>query len=228
MLSLSDACVGILGIGLDKSLQTSSWSKRPLTPEQIQYAALDAWVLLRMEKKIECRKKCFEWVCPFPVPLGIEDVRKNLTRRFSDNVPVIRKLKELARDEILVKTVAFYIVLKSTRERVPICVVLDIDALVDTEKLKSWFVEEKNMTVRGISDVCLASVRELIQCFGYVPGGLGPFGTRQSMMIVLDKTLLLKTSKFLCCGAGLPDYIFRVNVLDLAGCDDVFVNNISK
>ncbi|CAL5220190.1 g2162 [Coccomyxa viridis] len=37
-----------LGLSLDKSLQCSSWGSRPLGPEQLQYAALDAAVLLML------------------------------------------------------------------------------------------------------------------------------------------------------------------------------------
>ena len=37
-----------LGVSLDKSLQCSSWGARPLSPEQLKYAALDAAVLLML------------------------------------------------------------------------------------------------------------------------------------------------------------------------------------
>ena len=38
-LSLNDACVSLLGSNVDKTLQTSNWSHRPLTRQQIEYAA---------------------------------------------------------------------------------------------------------------------------------------------------------------------------------------------
>jgi ATP-dependent Lhr-like helicase len=40
-----------LGVALDKGAQTSNWSQRPLTNEQIRYAALDAEVLLRLHER---------------------------------------------------------------------------------------------------------------------------------------------------------------------------------
>ena len=43
---LGEVCARELGIYLDKSLQTSDWTTRPLSPAQIKYAALDAEVLL--------------------------------------------------------------------------------------------------------------------------------------------------------------------------------------
>jgi len=46
--SLAMVCERELGIILDKSSQTSNWSQRPLQPEQLRYAALDAEVLLQL------------------------------------------------------------------------------------------------------------------------------------------------------------------------------------
>lgn len=44
--SLKAVCERELNISLDKSQQTSDWAQRPLTLEQLEYAALDAEVLL--------------------------------------------------------------------------------------------------------------------------------------------------------------------------------------
>lgn len=46
--SLRAVCARELGKGLDKSYQKSDWATRPLTAGQIEYAALDAEVLLRL------------------------------------------------------------------------------------------------------------------------------------------------------------------------------------
>ena len=45
---LGEVCERDLGIFLDKSLQASDWTVRPLTPEQLDYAAADAEVLMRL------------------------------------------------------------------------------------------------------------------------------------------------------------------------------------
>ncbi len=44
--SLKAVCLRELGLVLDKDEQTSDWTRRPLTPRQVAYAALDAEVLL--------------------------------------------------------------------------------------------------------------------------------------------------------------------------------------
>jgi ATP-dependent Lhr-like helicase len=46
--SLAMVCERELGISLDKSSQTSNWSRRPLDADQLRYAALDAEVLLQL------------------------------------------------------------------------------------------------------------------------------------------------------------------------------------
>jgi hypothetical protein len=47
-LGLKVAADRLLGVQLDKSLACSDWSSDRLTPDQVRYAALDAWVTLRL------------------------------------------------------------------------------------------------------------------------------------------------------------------------------------
>jgi hypothetical protein len=49
-LSLKNAAFGLLGMRLDKDkrLSCSDWASQELTPQQVRYAALDAWVPLRL------------------------------------------------------------------------------------------------------------------------------------------------------------------------------------
>ena len=50
--SLQRAVAEVLGEYVDKSLQRSDWDSRPLSSEQLRYAALDAAVLLRVEDEL--------------------------------------------------------------------------------------------------------------------------------------------------------------------------------
>ncbi len=45
---LKDVCARELGVELDKADQTSDWTRRPLSPSQRAYAALDAEILLHL------------------------------------------------------------------------------------------------------------------------------------------------------------------------------------
>ena len=49
---LARVCERELGVVMDKTEQTSNWSRRPLATEQLQYAALDAEVLLAIHAKL--------------------------------------------------------------------------------------------------------------------------------------------------------------------------------
>jgi ATP-dependent Lhr-like helicase len=48
---LAMVCERGLGIVLDKSSQTSNWSRRPLDADQLKYAALDAEILLALHER---------------------------------------------------------------------------------------------------------------------------------------------------------------------------------
>ncbi|MGH9900740.1 MAG: HRDC domain-containing protein [Pyrinomonadaceae bacterium] len=51
--SLASVAEHLLGLPLDKTLQRSNWRRRPLTRQQIEYAALDAHVTLKVYAELE-------------------------------------------------------------------------------------------------------------------------------------------------------------------------------
>ncbi|KAL1820063.1 hypothetical protein ACET3Z_014932 [Daucus carota] len=69
--SLAAICKDVLGISLSKELQCSDWSCRPLSEEQIQYAAADAHCLLMIFDVLRC-KFCKEDIHPYNVKLGLK------------------------------------------------------------------------------------------------------------------------------------------------------------
>ena len=48
--SLKAVCMREFGLDMDKTNQTSRWEKRPLSPSQLEYAALDAEILIKLYK----------------------------------------------------------------------------------------------------------------------------------------------------------------------------------
>ena len=70
--SLKDLCEDYLGIKVDKEQQCSDWTKRELSPEQIQYAANDVMYLhalkaildkeLRKKNRLNLALSCFQFL----------------------------------------------------------------------------------------------------------------------------------------------------------------------
>ncbi|VWU50931.1 exonuclease, putative [Hepatocystis sp. ex Piliocolobus tephrosceles] len=50
--NLNQLCYKFLNKNLNKKFQLSNWKKRPLTNEQIEYAGLDSYVLIKIEKQL--------------------------------------------------------------------------------------------------------------------------------------------------------------------------------
>jgi len=53
MPSLASCCRAVLGASLDKRQQCSDWDCRPLSSEQLDYAALDAHVLASLREELD-------------------------------------------------------------------------------------------------------------------------------------------------------------------------------
>ena len=60
MCSLARACEAVLDRSLSKKMQRSNWNMRPMTPAQIEYAAMDVFVLLLLFDAVLCNLDMFQ------------------------------------------------------------------------------------------------------------------------------------------------------------------------
>jgi len=51
-VGLSKVCHFLFGKPISKDMQVSNWSRRPLLPAQIEYAALDAFILVKIKDRL--------------------------------------------------------------------------------------------------------------------------------------------------------------------------------
>ena len=77
--SLREVCAREFGLELDKLEQVSDWSRRPLTENQLTYAALDAEVLLRLHTHFEdvaqSPQRSADWTTTPPVQQILQELR---------------------------------------------------------------------------------------------------------------------------------------------------------
>ena len=50
--SLSSTCVKVLGKPICKEFTLTNWERRPLLLNQVHYAAMDAFIVLKIEEKL--------------------------------------------------------------------------------------------------------------------------------------------------------------------------------
>jgi ribonuclease D len=72
--SLRACCIEILGINLDKSEQVSDWHRRPLSPEQIDYAALDAEWTMKLYQQLQAMNQSITVNANQPVEKLLEEI----------------------------------------------------------------------------------------------------------------------------------------------------------
>lgn len=79
--SLATICKELLNVSLSKELQCSDWSNRPLTQEQVSYAAADAYYLLEIFDVFRCNissgGKSLFYINTPNVSLGLKEILEN-------------------------------------------------------------------------------------------------------------------------------------------------------
>ncbi|CAJ1361458.1 unnamed protein product, partial [Effrenium voratum] len=211
-----------LGRALCKDQQCSDWSARPLSPEQVRYAALDAHVLLSLlgvdlgasqEEALHpealagvlhrASARSWQRAKPRLLPLGPEAVDEALRKL---KLPICEVTPD-STEAIHCKTLAL-VGLGDEEDRSRRAV-----AVLSTSSQLSLV---KASTALGFK-VRLARRQLLPALFGYEVGGMGPFGLRATCPLLLDETL--RESQELLVGGGSPGRDLLVPQVDVASAD---------
>jgi len=213
--SLSDACQRWLSLKLDKSMQCSDWGRRPLSPRAIEYAALDAWSLVRLVHALNVdvtRVTC--WTCSLPEPLDERDV----SRALGESDIGVRARNSIGDTTtlsgVLVKTLALVVHNHGRKGKRFLACVLGVSMHANFRAIASMYEDDGAESVH----VRLATLKELVTIFGYVSGSLGPIGIRRpnDVRVVLDAQLVRNSNDAcLLLGAGSLGRVFRATVKDL-------------
>lgn len=224
---LGQICADCFGVRLNKELQCSDWAQRPLTTLQVQYAALDAWILLPLlgglllrtcgskMQSVSMAPSCVE-DARVPAPLataacrrfqapnssGAACVAAALTRLGADHDARARLVSTgdtLARERAeACKTVACIATPGIARERRLALCLLPLAAELDLDKVIAALGSQ------SVANVRLASAEELRAHFRQPRGCVGPVGPAllEGAAVLLERSLA--QFPLLECGAGSP------------------------
>ncbi|CAL1136847.1 unnamed protein product [Cladocopium goreaui] len=206
--SLDGFCAFCLGQALDKTQQCSRWDLRPFSDQQLNYAALDAWILLALLGHIS-KGAPFEQLhqlAAFSVTDALKFARRGCAGLDRGVCAVAAMLKLLGAESALCrssdcpgdvavcKTVACTVFSASGEPSFCMVVMADGDGTVSLERLAAAV---------NCTSARLTSSEELREEIRQPRGSVGPVGPvlkSASARIVLDDSLM--GSKVLSCGAG--------------------------
>ena len=109
--TLKTCCKLILDLDISKAEQTSNWEKRPLTPEQIEYAALDTEVTYKLYQELASMEEQLRIDSSKRVPDLMKDLYQTeqeyyaLIHDIAARLELLRLRKEMLKDAIRSKLI---------------------------------------------------------------------------------------------------------------------------
>ena len=201
----------VLNVPIDKTCQLSDWSKRPLSVSQLQYAALDAFVCVKifdkmcnmnddsspswinallseftLRRKIESRRTTISTTKDTRSEKHVQDYINSSMRTSKKNIkelPRIYHSEDVTSTRVL-KTICCKARVRETNQDKFVAVVLPCDSKIKMRVLKKHYDKDNMYT-----HFCLASPEECIEEFGFEPGTMPAFAHRKHFDTILAKCL---------------------------------------
>ncbi|CAJ1395610.1 unnamed protein product [Effrenium voratum] len=223
--SLDGLCASVLGLRLEKSQQRSRWDLRPLSAQQLAYAALDAWVLLALLGARDSHLELPSLRTLASLPYGHA---KRFTRRLELDGGVCAVASTLAS---LSQGKALQALVREHRSQVVVCKTLACVATLAAGARRLCLAvlpESAEMSLAqltsslGCASARLASTEELREHFRQPRGSVGPIGPALPKATVVLHQPLAENS-LLSCGGGSPGWHLNLSPQQLQDWTDCIV-----
>lgn len=193
--SLQSCCKFILGLPISKEEQTSDWSRRPLTASQLEYAACDAEVTVKLFERFEALQHAAVVRRDLTVPQLMEELTATVSRRIEIMAPIAEAASLLhAREEALRDAIRARLLAGEAPYDGPLgqCRIASREEYsVNPAKLRELFPDFADLAIREFVD---QSKLEMLLHERAVPLKvldqlLEPVGTKPKLSIVLKKVV---------------------------------------
>lgn len=214
-ISLQTLTKLLLSLELDKSEQTSNWSRRPLTANQRKYAAVDAYILLPildalMERiitrhSVSMKSKGFlrRWTHAVVVEASTPENSKSSSELLpSGKEQIPSRVERLGPEDVRQALLSFGMLAAAQsigRSVEPGCTTVKTLALHTPHTLVLCMLElDRRLVMQhcamamGVkrAEIRMVRTENLVAVVGFPRGGVGPIGTRCPATVLVDEHLV--------------------------------------
>ena len=238
---LASLTAKVLNVPLDKTCQLSDWTERPLTVSQIQYAALDAFICVKIFDRLVLKRSDLpHWKNAVRSEFILQKTERDHAQENYEILShrhvrayVEREMEKCEDDDVIIseliprevvsfentmkarslKTICCKARVRETNEYKFVVIVLPLESQINMRVLKKS-VDKENM----YTHFRLASFEDCCDQFGFVPGAMPAFGHRKHFDTFLAKCLYdcdEEEEKKIIIGGGSETMICVLRVSEL-------------